>query len=296
MYRIIRIEEPDFGCEGRLEGQAVMDTVILRNESGQEIVKQMEDSLLYERDLNEGDAVMIEGNGNLRSVVAVVTGGVGGIGKCICKEFDKLGVKVCTIDIAENSFFVGDIADEDTLRSFAGKVIGIHGHVDYLINNAPPLMKGIDSCTYKEFNRALRVGVSAPFLLTQLFLPYFSEGASIVNISSSRDRMSQPFTESYTAAKGGITSLTHALAVSLSGKVRVNSISPGWIDTEFKEYTGSDAAQHPAGRVGNPQDIAQMVLYLCSEKAGFITGENICIDGGMTRQMIYHGDYGWKMN
>ena len=296
MYRIIRIEEPDFGCEGRLEGQAVMDTVILRNESGQEIVKQMEDSLLYERDLNEGDAVMIEGNGNLRSVVAVVTGGVGGIGKSICKEFDKLGVKVCTIDIAENSFFVGDIADEDTLRSFAGKVIGIHGHVDYLINNAPPLMKGIDSCTYKEFNRALRVGVSAPFLLTQLFLPYFSEGASIVNISSSRDRMSQPFTESYTAAKGGIASLTHALAVSLSGKVRVNSISPGWIDTEYKEYTGSDAAQHPAGRVGNPQDIAQMVLYLCSEKAGFITGENICIDGGMTRQMIYHGDYGWKLN
>ncbi len=296
MYRIIRIEEPDFGCEGRMEGQAVMDTVILRNESGQEIVKQMEDSLLYERDLNEGDAVMIEGNGNLRSVVAVVTGGVGGIGKCICKEFDKLGVKVCTIDIAENSFFVGDIADEDTLRSFAGKVIGIHGHVDYLINNAPPLMKGIDSCSYKEFNRALRVGVSAPFLLTQLFISYFSEGASIVNISSSRDRMSQPFTESYTAAKGGITSLTHALAVSLSGKVRVNSISPGWIDTEFKEYTGSDAAQHPAGRVGNPQDIAQMVLYLCSEKAGFITGENICIDGGMTRQMVYHGDYGWKLN
>lgn len=296
MYRIIRIEEPDFGCEGRMEGQTVMDTVVLRDESGQEIVKQMEDSLLYERDLNEGDAVMIEGNGNLRSVVAVVTGGVGGIGKCICKEFEKLGVKVCTIDIAENSFFVGDIADEDTLRSFAEKVIGIHGHVDYLINNAPPLMKGIDSCTYKEFNRALRVGVSAPFLLTQLFLPYFSEGASIVNISSSRDRMSQPFTESYTAAKGGIASLTHALAVSLSGKVRVNSISPGWIDTEFKEYTGSDAAQHPAGRVGNPQDIAQMVLYLCSEKAGFITGENICIDGGMTRQMIYHGDYGWKMN
>ncbi|MGN1141655.1 MAG: SDR family oxidoreductase [Oliverpabstia sp.] len=296
MYRIIRIEEPDFGCEGRMEGQAIMDTVILREESGQEIVKQMEDSLLYERDLNEGDAVMIEKNGNLRSVVAVITGGAAGIGKCICKEFEKLGVKVCTIDIAENPFFVGDIADEDTLHSFAGKVIGIHGHVDYLINNAPPLMKGIDSCSYKEFNRALRVGVSAPFLLTQLFMPYFTEGASIVNISSSRDRMSQPFTESYTAAKGGIAALTHALAVSLSGKVRVNSISPGWIDTEYKEYTGSDASQHPAGRVGNPQDIAQMVMYLCSEKAGFITGENICIDGGMTRQMIYHGDYGWKMN
>lgn len=295
MYRIVRIEEPDFGCEGRMDGQPVMDRVVLREESGQEIVREMADYLLYERDLNEGDAVMIDEDGKLRSVVAVVTGGVGGIGKCICQEFEKLGVKVCTIDIVENSFFVGDIADEDTLRSFAGKVIGIHGHVDYLINNAPPLMKGIDSCTYHEFNRALRVGVSAPYFLTQLFMPFFTENASIVNISSSRDRMSQPFTESYTAAKGGIAALTHALAVSLSGKVRVNSISPGWIDTEYKEYSGPDASQHPAGRVGNPQDIAQMVLYLCSEKAGFITGENICIDGGMTRQMIYHGDCGWKM-
>ncbi len=108
--------------------------------------------------------------------------------------------------------------------------------------------------------------------------------------------MSQPFTESYSAAKGGLNALTHALAVSLAGKVRVNSISPGWIDTEFKEYEGSDALQHPAGRVGNPLDIANMVLFLCSKKAEFITGENICIDGGMTKQMIYHDDYGWVYN
>ena len=107
--------------------------------------------------------------------------------------------------------------------------------------------------------------------------------------------MSQPQTESYTAAKGGISALTHALAVSLSGKVRVNSISPGWIDTDFAVYEGADAVQQPAGRVGNPLDIANMVLYLCSDKAGFITGENICIDGGMTRQMIYHGDFGWSL-
>ena len=99
--------------------------------------------------------------------------------------------------------------------------------------------------------------------------------------------MSQPQTESYTAAKGGIAALTHALAVSLAGKVRVNSISPGWIDTQYTVYEGPDALQQPAGRVGNPLDIANMVLYLCSNKAGFITGENICIDGGMTRQMIY---------
>ena len=229
-----------------------------------------------------------------RNKVVVITGGANGIGKCISEEFAKAGAKVCVIDVAENPFFVGDIADEETLVRFSDKVIAEYGHVDYLINNAPPLFKGIDSCTWEEFNYALRVGVSAPYRLTQLFLPHFAEGAAIVNISSSRDRMSQAQSESYTAAKGGVSALTHALAVSLSGKVRVNSISPGWIDTSNTVYEGADADQHPAGRVGTPLDIANMVLFLCSEQAGFITGENICIDGGMTRQMIYHGDCGWN--
>lgn len=210
--------------------------------------------------------------------VAVITGGAQGIGKCIAEEFLKNGASVCIIDKRPNSYFVGDLAEEETLIRFVEKVIAEYGRVDYLINNA------------------LRVGVTAPFYLTKLFLPYFSPGGAIVNISSSRDRMSQPQTESYTVAKGGISALTHALAVSLGGKVRVNSISPGWIDTAYTEYTGADAAQHPAGRVGNPLDIANMVLYLCSDKAGFITGENICIDGGMTRQMIYHNDFGWTLN
>ena len=230
-----------------------------------------------------------------RDKVVVVTGGVKGIGKCIAEEFEKAGAKVCIIDILDNPYFVGDIAKEEVLREFADKVIGEHGRVDVLVNNALPFMKGIDSCSYEEFNYALQVGVTAPFYLTKLFLPYFAEGASIVNMSSSRDRMSQPFTESYTAAKGGIAALTHALAVSLAGKVRVNSISPGWIDTDYEEYDGADALQHPVGRVGNPMDIANMVLFLCSDKAGFITGENICIDGGMTKQMIYHNDCGWKL-
>ena len=154
-------------------------------------------------------------------------------------------------------------------------------------------MKGIDECTYEEFEYALKVGVTAPFYLTKLFMPYLSDGASIVNIASSRDRMSQPQTESYTAAKGGINALTHAMAVSLSGKARVNSISPGWIDTTGSDIKGPDAVQQPAGRVGKPEDIASMVMYLCSDKAGFITGENICIDGGMTKLMIYHDDHGW---
>ena len=228
-----------------------------------------------------------------RDKVVVITGGAGGIGKCIREEFEKAGARVCIIDIAENPDFVGDIGDEPTLRRFAEKVIAEHGRVDCLINNAPPLFKGIGECTYEEFNYALRVGVSAAFLLTQLFLPYFTPGASIINISSSRDRMSQPQSESYAAAKGGISALTHALAVSLGGKVRVNSVSPGWIDTDHTVYEGADALQQPVGRVGNPLDIANMVLFLCSDKAGFITGENICIDGGQTRLMIYHNDHGW---
>ena len=185
------------------------------------------------------------------------------------------------------------VGQKAVLEAFARKVIADFGRVDVLVNNALPLMKGLGDCTYEEFQYALQVGVTAPFYLTQLFAPWFAPGASIVNISSSRDRMSQPQTESYTAAKGGIHALTHALAVSLAGKVRVNSISPGWIETGDTCYAGADAAQHPAGRVGNPMDIANMVLYLASEKAGFLTGENICIDGGMTRQMIYHNDYGW---
>lgn len=228
-----------------------------------------------------------------KNKVVVVTGGAHGIGKCVAEEFSKEGASVQIIDISKGNHFVGDISKKEVLETFANEVISRYGKVDYIINNALPLMKGLDECTWEEFQNALTVGVTAPFYLVKLLAPYLAEGASIVNISSSRDRMSQPQTESYTAAKGGIASLTHALAVTLRGKARVNSISPGWIDTSFTEYNGPDAMQQPACRVGNPMDIANMVLFLCSKKAGFITGENICIDGGMTRQMIYHGDHGW---
>lgn len=227
--------------------------------------------------------------------VVIVTGGANGIGKCIAEEFRRNHAIVHVIDKAEGEHYVGDIADKTVLEDFAAKILAKHSQVDILVNNALPVMRGIDGCSWEEFSYAMAVGITAPFYLSKLFVPHFTKGGSIINISSSRDRMSQPQTESYTAAKGGIAALTHALAVSLAGRVRVNSISPGWIDTAYTIYDGPNALQQPAGRVGNPLDIANMVLFLCSEKAGFITGENICIDGGMTRQMIYHGDWGWSL-
>ena len=227
--------------------------------------------------------------------IVIVTGGANGIGKCIADEFRDQGAVVYVIDKQSGEHFVGDIAKKEVLETFVAEVLSKHSKVDIIVNNALPLMKGIDECSYEEFQYALSVGVTAPFYLVKLLKNHLAEGSSIINISSSRDRMSQPQTESYTAAKGGIAALTHALAVSLSGKARVNSISPGWIDTDYTVYEGPDATQQPAGRVGNPMDIANMVQFLCSDKAGFITGENICIDGGMTKQMIYHGDCGWKL-
>lgn len=235
-------------------------------------------------------------NNQFTGKVAIVTGGANGIGKTIAEEFRRNGAEVFVIDKAAGDHFVGDIADKATLERFAQEILSDHKEIDFLINNALPLMKGIDECSYEEFSYALAVGITAPFYLTKLLQNHFAPGASIVNISSSRDRMSQPQTESYTAAKGGIAALTHGLAVSLAGRVRVNSISPGWIDTKGATYSGPDAYQQPAGRVGSTMDIASMVLYLCSDMAGFITGENICIDGGMTKQMIYHGDCGWSLS
>ena len=235
-------------------------------------------------------------NPSFAGKVAVVTGGAHGIGKAIAEAFRAEDAAVEIIDIVPGEHYVGDISKKETLEAFTQTVLGKHGRIDFLINNALPLMKGIDECSYEEFQYALSVGVTAPFYLSKLFAPHFAPGGVIINISSSRDRMSQPQTESYTAAKGGIAALTHALAVSLAGRVRVNSISPGWIDTAYRTYEGPDATQQPAGRVGHPMDIAHMVLFLCSDKAGFITGENICIDGGMTRQMIYHGDWGWRLD
>ncbi len=227
--------------------------------------------------------------------VAVVTGGAQGIGRAICDAFADQGVSVCMIDKQENPCFVGDIGDEKVLMAFAEQVLENHNGIDYLINNACLSRGGLQTCTYADFNYVLRVGVTAPFFLTKLFADHLNPGASIVNISSTRHIMSQSDTESYTAAKGGISALTHAMAVSLAGKARVNSISPGWIATDGPTPTGVHATQHPAARVGTVADIVHAVMFLCDPASHFITGQDLVVDGGMTKQMIYHNDHDWVL-
>ncbi len=231
----------------------------------------------------------------------VITGGARGIGKEIGRQFKKKGARIAIIDLDDvktdcELFYQGDIAQEENLKEFVRIVIDKFEHIDYLINNACLSKKGLlSNCGFNDFNYVLKVGVTAPYFLTKLFLPYFNKGSAIVNISSTRAFMSQPDTESYSAAKGGIIALTHAMAISLAGKVRVNSIAPGWIDTarQNNRWSDADRKQHPVKRIGKVDDIAHAVMFLCHEKSGFITGQNLIIDGGMSRLMIYHNDYGW---
>lgn len=229
-----------------------------------------------------------------KNKVVLVTGGAQGIGKQIAEDFKEQGAHVYIIDIQPGDYFVGDLSKKEVLEAYVQDVLSKEDHIDILINNALPLFKGVDTCSYEEFQYALNVGLVAPFYLSKLCEKHFVEGSSIINTTSTRAYMSMPQSESYASAKGGISALTHALAISLGPKVRVNSIAPGWIDTSGSQYTGADAYQQPVGRVGNPKDISNMVLFLCSEKAGFITGENIMIDGGMSHLMIYHEEHGWK--
>jgi NAD(P)-dependent dehydrogenase (short-subunit alcohol dehydrogenase family) len=232
---------------------------------------------------------------------AVITGGANGIGRCIAAAFKKAGARVAIVDkdsrglTEADLYYCGDLAEEETLHAFAGQIAERLGKIDYLIHNACLSRGGILSdCSYEDFLYVLKVGTAAPYLLTRLLLPCFNEGGAVINISSTRAFMSQPDTESYTAAKGGISALTHALAVSLAGRIRVNSVSPGWIDTTGDEPSREDRQQHPVKRIGRPEDIAAMVLFLCSGESGFITGQNVTVDGGMSRMMVYHDDYGWK--
>lgn len=257
---------------------------------------------------------------NFTDKIGVITGGANGIGLCLVTEFAKRGAKVAFIDLDKEAgekaltrmtgtgeagfFYAGDIAENEVLEEFSKRVIDTYGRIDFLINNACLSRKGIISgCDYEDFNYVLKVGVTAPYMLAKLFQNHFSDKGAIVNISSTRSIMSQRDTESYTAAKGGISALTHALAISLAGKVRVNSVSPGWIDlranfdTEYdNKHSLADKHQHPVRRVGAPMDIVRAVMFLCDQENTFITGQNITVDGGMTKLMIYSGDEGWEFN
>ena len=249
------------------------------------------------------------------NIHVAITGGANGIGRCIAEAFLCTDATVSVIDNDKAAgeallrrferlhFFHGDIAQKTVLEAFADS---LDHPVDCLIHNACLSQGGLLSgCSFEDFEYVQRVGVTAPYYLTSLLLRHelLAPGASIVNIASTRAFQSQPDTESYSAAKGGIVALTHAMAVSLAGKARVNCISPGWIETaawhegaEPPSHSNLDHRQHPAGRVGRPEDITGMVLFLCdNDRAGFITGENIIIDGGMSKLMVYHDDCGWQL-
>ena len=238
---------------------------------------------------------------------AVVTGGAGGIGRCIAEKLAAAGVFVVVIDIAEQvgqfndkiNLIRGDIADIKIIREYVSSLT--NAPVDFVINNAGIGRAGlISGCSWEDFEYVQRVSVTAPYCLVSELIKAdkLAQNASIVNIASTRAFQSQADTESYSAAKGGIIALTHAMSVSLAGRARVNAISPGWIDASTNQnHSIEDKTQHPAHRIGRAEDIAAAAMFLCdNDRAGFITGENITIDGGMSKLMIYHGDGGWKYN
>ncbi len=236
-----------------------------------------------------------------KNKVAIVTGGASGIGKAIAEMFSLNGAKVVIIDRDDNTtncdyFYKGDLTQKEVLEDFTSKVKEKYTNVDFIINNAGLTKGGLLTCDYEDFLYVQKTSLAAPFMLTKLLMNNFNPNASIVNISSTRAFQSQPDWESYAAAKGGIVALTHSIAVTLKGKARVNCISPGWIDTLNSDFCTEDLLQHPTNKVGTPNDIANLVLFLCSNKAQFITGENITVDGGMSKLMIYHNDYGWNYN
>jgi NAD(P)-dependent dehydrogenase (short-subunit alcohol dehydrogenase family) len=236
--------------------------------------------------------------------VALVTGAAKGIGRAIARHLFAEGWSLGLIDLPKTGLrrafpkstrkivlLEGDVADEDTAKRAAKAVAEKFGRLDGLVSNAGFMIrKPIRQLTLTEWRRVIDVNLTASFLLARASekLLRKSNGA-IVTIASTRALMSEPNTESYSASKGGLVALTHALAVSLGPDIRVNCVSPGWIETkDYGALRQKDHLQHPAGRVGKPEDIAQIVAWLLDrEKSGFVTGANFVVDGGMTRKMIY---------
>lgn len=244
---------------------------------------------------------------------AIVTGGGQGIGKAIAARLLREGMKVVLAESdaesgretqtelevsGEVEFVQTDVSNEQMVRNAVERTIERFGGLDLLVNNAGVMIrKPVTELTLEEWQRVISVNLTGPFLFSKYAAPHLMERkGSIVNIASTRALMSEPHTEAYSASKGGMAALTHALAVSLGPEIRVNCISPGWI--EFSEWkkkenrhapvlTSEDHLQHPAGRVGKPEDIAALVAFLASPESSFITGADFIVDGGMTRKMIY---------
>jgi NAD(P)-dependent dehydrogenase (short-subunit alcohol dehydrogenase family) len=245
----------------------------------------------------------------------VVTGGGQGIGKAVARRCLEDGARVCIIEVdpaagketaqelgalGEIRAIRGDVGREGDVRSAVRQAARHLGGIDVLVNNAGIWIEEalpVERLSLAAWNRVLAVNLTSVFLCTKYALPFMPEnGAAVVNIASTRAVMSEPDTMAYSASKGGIVALTHSLAVSLGPRVRVNCISPGWIETSLWKKKGLrhepelrpvDNAQHPGGRVGRPEDIAAAVAFLASGESGFVTGANLVIDGGMTRKMIY---------
>lgn len=239
----------------------------------------------------------------MTSKVVMVTGGAKGIGRGICEMLASKDIIVVAVDIDEEAGFElvahnpmirfrqADVTRENEVAAVVEEIQSQFGRLDGLVNNAAianPYNAPVESLEMHDWERIIAVNLTAPILVTKLCLPLLkaSKGA-IVNISSTRAEQSEPNTEAYSASKGGLVSLSHALAVSLGPDVRVNCVSPGWIDTSNEELRDIDHSQHLTGRVGHSADVASMVKYLLSTNAGFISGQNFTVDGGITKKMIY---------